>query len=226
MSENINIKRILTVADALGNLASTVVFVGGATLSFYAERPTLEIRPTKDIDILIELLTYHDYAQLEKEIRPLGFRNDVESGVICRYKLDEVIVDIMPTSGNILGFANKWYATGFKNALAYEITQTRKIKILSAPYFVAAKFEAFKSRGRYNGRTSHDFEDIVYVLENRTSFWDEIKQSSDEIKEYFKVEFGNLLAHKSFTEWLDCNVERNSPPATNLIIEKMREFLR
>ncbi len=34
--------------------------------------------------------------------------------------------------------------------------------------FLATKFEAFKDRGG-DYRTSHDFEDIVYVLDNRTT---------------------------------------------------------
>ena len=32
------------------------------------------------------------------------------------------------------------------------------------------------------GRTSQDFEDIVYVLENRESVWDEIKASDEKLK--------------------------------------------
>jgi len=38
-----------------------------------------------------------------------GFSNDVESGVICRYKIKGIVVDVMPTSEGILGFANQWY---------------------------------------------------------------------------------------------------------------------
>jgi len=36
------------------------VFVGGATISLYADKPVMEIRPTDDIDVIIEVLNYYD----------------------------------------------------------------------------------------------------------------------------------------------------------------------
>jgi hypothetical protein len=55
MSHQINLLRIKAVHDALGSLRDDVVFVGGAIVSLYAERKAEELRPTDDIDILIEL---------------------------------------------------------------------------------------------------------------------------------------------------------------------------
>ncbi len=45
--------------DALEELADEVVFVGGATVALYADRPSGEARPTDDVDILVELMHYH-----------------------------------------------------------------------------------------------------------------------------------------------------------------------
>ncbi len=49
MSHHTNIVRIKAVADALAELKEKVVFVGGATISLYPDRPVLEVRPTDDV---------------------------------------------------------------------------------------------------------------------------------------------------------------------------------
>jgi hypothetical protein len=86
MSHIENITRIKAVYKALEELAGEVVFVGGATVSLYADRPAAEIRPTDDVDILIELMNYSGYVVIEEKLRSKGFANDVESGIICRYR--------------------------------------------------------------------------------------------------------------------------------------------
>jgi len=69
--------------------------------------------PTDDVDILIELINYEGYAAIEEKLREKGFVNDVDSGVICHYMVQGIVVDVMPTSDEILGFSNKWYKPGF-----------------------------------------------------------------------------------------------------------------
>ena len=56
MSHHTNIVRIKAVANALNELKEKVVFVGGATISLYPDSPVLEVRPTDDIDVIIEIL--------------------------------------------------------------------------------------------------------------------------------------------------------------------------
>ncbi|MEP7253453.1 MAG: hypothetical protein ABI683_13775 [Ginsengibacter sp.] len=224
MSHQKNILRIKAVHNALGTLQNDVVFVGGATVSLYADRMAEEVRPTDDVDILVELWTYKDYAALEDQLRKIGFVNDQDSGIICRFQVQGITVDVMPTGENPLGFTNKWYPEGYKNALDYEIDD-HIIKIFSAPYFIASKLEAFKSRGHNDGRTSSDFEDIVFLFENRFSIWDELQQCDDVVKDYLKTEFKNLLTNSFFEEWVDAHAGFGSPPATYHIIEKLEEFV-
>lgn len=109
--------------------------------------------------------------------------------VICRYKIHGIIVDIIPTNDSSVGFNNKWYPDGFNQAVDYQIDEQCTIKILSAPYFLATKFEAFKGRGNNDGRMSQDFEDIIYVLENRATIWEEIINSNEEVKNYLAMSF-------------------------------------
>ncbi|HRG26654.1 MAG TPA: nucleotidyl transferase AbiEii/AbiGii toxin family protein [Chitinophagales bacterium] len=224
MGHHINKVRIKAVATALDTLKEKVVFVGGATISLYPDQPVFEVRPTDDVDVIIEILNYSDRSELEEKLRSIGFAHDIESGVICRYRIQGIVVDIMPTNDSSIGFTNIWYPEGYKNAVNYKIDERCIVKILSAPYFIATKLEAYKNRGKDDGRTSKDFEDIIYVLENREVIWDEINNSTENLKNYLLTEFRNLLKNPNLFEWIDCHVERGSPPASYFIMEEIEKF--
>lgn len=226
MSEHTSIVRIKAVKHALQELNDEVVYVGGATVSLYADRAVNDIRPTDDIDVIVEVVNYNQRQQLEDRLRDKGFANDVESGIICRYKVKGIIVDIMPTDDPSIGFHNKWYPAGFENSVSCALDESVTIKILTAPYFLATKLEAFKSRGGGDGRISHDFEDIVFVLENRKALWEELDTCDTPLKTYLITEFEELLANPRIDEWIESNVERgNYPSATAYIIAKIKEWL-
>ena len=182
MSHQQNIVRLKIVYNALEEMAGEFVFVGGATVSLYADRVAGEMRPTDDVDILTEILNYADYARIEEKLRSKGFSNDAESGIICRYKAKGVIIDVMPTDDKILGFSNNWYPDGYSTAISYALDDKHIIKIFQPEYFLASKLEAFKNRGNNDGRTSTDFEDIVYILNNRSSIWKEFNNASAKVK--------------------------------------------
>ena len=224
MSHHTNIVRIKAVANALGELKDKVVFVGGSTISLYPDRPVFEVRPTDDVDVIIEILNYVDRMELEEKLRSIGFTHDIESGIICRYKIQGIIVDIMPTNDASIGFTNKWYPDGFANAINHQIDEMLTVKILSAPYYIATKLEAHKSRGNNDGRTSHDFEDIIYILENRATIWKEMNNAGESVKEYLQSEFLILLENPNLFEWIDVHVERGSPPATYFIMDALQKF--
>ncbi len=225
MSHLNNILRINAVNNALGELKEKVVFIGGATISLYADRLAFEIRPTDDIDVLVEILSYSERVKLEERLRGIGFVHDLESKIVCRFKIQGIIVDIMPTDDPSIGFKNFWYPEGFKNAMDYQIDENNIVKILIAPYFIATKLEAFKGRGNDDGRTSKDFEDIVFVLENRKTIWEELKNSDLKLQKYLQAEFNVLLANPYIEEWIGSHLERGSEQSTFLIIEEMKKFV-
>ncbi len=70
------------------------------------------VRPTDDIDVVIELLSYGHFGELEERLRTLGFQNDVESHIITRYVYQGIIVDIMPTDPDVVGLSYIWYPEG------------------------------------------------------------------------------------------------------------------
>lgn len=220
-----NIVRIRAICNALEELASEVVFVGGATVSLYADRPVTEIRPTDDVDILIELSNYHGYAKIEEKLRSKGFANDVASGVICRFIVNGIVVDVMPTSTEVLGFSNRWYPEAYNTAVKIYIDSDDAVSILRADYFIATKLEAFKNRGKGDGRTSSDFEDIVFVLNNRTTIWNELNEAPQALKLYIQTEFKALFGNDYIYEWISSHIERSEQRRVNFIIGALGDFV-
>lgn len=225
MSHRQNIARIKAVHFALEELAEEVVFIGGATVSLYSTIPEIETRSTDDVDIVVEIMRYSEYAAIEEKLRSKGFVNDVSSGVICRYIIHGIIVDVIPTSESILGFSNRWYPIAFTNAISVTLEEGLSIKIFSAPYFLAAKLEAFVDRGENDGRFSSDFEDIVHVLNNRQTVWDEIRDADQPVKQYLMEEFAKLLDQKYLDEWISVHLEYSEQRRVGFIIGNMLDIV-
>jgi hypothetical protein len=103
---------LATVARRLGDLASEVVFVGGATIALLIDDPaSMPVRPTDDLDMIVETSSRQRYYELETKLRARGFQPDRSEGApLCRWTIDGITVDVMPTSAEILGFGNIWYS--------------------------------------------------------------------------------------------------------------------
>ena len=224
MSHHINITRIKAISRILKSIKKDVVFVGGATVSLYVDSKSSEVRPTDDVDVVIELAAYNNYTQLEEELRNVGFENDKDSGIICRYMVQGIIVDIMPTNSDVLGFSNRWYEEGFENAISIMLDDD-EVKIFSFPYFIATKLEAFKNRGNNDFRFSSDFEDIVYVLENNSNAENQLSNLPEQLKEYFSKTFQDLINQQDWEEGLYAHLEPRNAPQNIIMIENILKKL-
>ena len=134
------------VALALGDeLRARLVFVGGCTTALYITDPiTLEgVRATDDVDLIVDLAGFAEWADLMARLRERGFTEATDDNVICRMKLGELEVDFMPDDEAILGFSNRWYAKGIETAAAAELVEGLEIRHLTPPLFVATKLEAY-----------------------------------------------------------------------------------
>jgi len=225
VSHQINLSRIKTVHIALKDLKDQVVFVGGSTVSLYADRQAFEFRGTDDVDVIIKIANYPEHIKFEEELRNKGFVDDIQSKIRGRFKIKNVTVDVIPTTDIAMGFTNIWYTEGFKNAMLYTIDNSCVVKILSPPFFIATKLEAFKGRGNNDGRTSHDFEDIIYILENRSNIWQEMDAAPSDVRMYLKTEFTLLTNQKYIHEWVDCHVDITSPLPADRILQSMDDFI-
>jgi hypothetical protein len=104
-------------------------------------------RPTKDVDLIVDVPSRVAYFNLEAMLRSRGFREAVEEGApICRWIVDGIRTDVMPVDPAILGFSNVWYFGTRESAITLSSSEGT-IRVQDAPHFCASKLEAFASRG-------------------------------------------------------------------------------
>lgn len=223
------IEAIKIIAHALGELNNNAVFVGGATLPFYIpEIYFSQVRPTEDIDVVMEILGPYQNSINEESLRKKGFKNDTDEGApICRWKFRDFKIDIMSTDTSAFGFTNQWYKEG---VICSKIVPSLNvdIKIFSLPYFIASKIEAFKSRGQFDFMGSKDMEDIISVLEvsSKEIFEDEFFNTSEKLRQYLKAEFQILLNNSHFIEAIPGAIfnRLNSVESSNYVRLRMKNF--
>lgn len=86
--------------------------------------------------------------------------------------------------------------------------------------FLATKFEAHKGRGGNDLRQSHDFEDIIYILDNCLEIFENIIKSNPSVKSYLKEECVTLLKNEGLTEGIESALPYGSrEESTDLILE-------
>ena len=80
------------------------------------------------------------------------------------------------------------------------------ISLLAVPGFIDTKREAFNSRGNGDYRDSHDFEDVIYVIDNRTNIVQEIAEAPDDIKACIQEEIQKVIDHKHVEEYISAQL--------------------
>jgi predicted nucleotidyltransferase len=190
-----NLLRVQAAFAALDDLANEVVLVGGCAAGLLVTSVRAQmIRPTRDIDVVVEVVRRADFQRFEAVLRGRGFTNDQSPDApICRWRRGELILDVMPNSREILGFGNSWYPYVFETAERVVLPNQQEIRLVSAPVLLLAKFEAFRDRGAEDLLFSHDLEDIVTVLDARDTLEDEIAASTAMIRESIAEQSQKLL---------------------------------
>ena len=139
-----HIERITKVARALGDLNEQVVYVGGAVVSLYVSDPAApDVRPTDDVDIILEITSVGKLEALRDDLRKKGFKQSSDDDVLCRFRCEGIKVDVMATQKVSWAPANPWFKPGFKE-LETRTVNDLSIQILSLPYYLATKLTAFR----------------------------------------------------------------------------------
>lgn len=203
----INLALVAQVAEGLHELRDRMVFIGGAVISLYTDDPAAdEVRPTGDIDITINLANYTEWTQMQERLTELGFYPDPHGQSICSYKYKDIAIDIMPADDSSIGISNSWYKPGFEYQQQIELPAGIKINILPSPYFLATKLEAFIDRGKNDFYGSHDYEDIIYLIDNRTTIVEEILAADIKVKEFIKTQLTAIKNHPQAEEILAMHI--------------------
>ena len=194
-AQNPNLFILEQAVGQLGELADEMVFLGGCATGLLITDPAAPpIRVTRDVDAIVQVVSLVEYHRLSEKLRAKGFREDTsDDAPICRWLTDAVILDVMPTDARILGFGNRWYTPAVEHAAKIQLPSGKSIRMVSAPYFLITKLEAFDGRGGGDYLASHDIEDIIAVLDGRPSIVDEVKQAESALVKELSNRFQALL---------------------------------
>ena len=152
---------------------------------------------------------------------------DGETSVICRWRRGPLILDVMPTDEQVLGFGNQWYAPAARAALPYALTPNRTIRLIAPAHFLATKLEAFDGRGDGDFLASHDIEDIVSVLDGRSTLPTEVATADLSLRRYLAERFYALLETPDFIAATAGHLppDSTSQERVALVIQRMRDLV-
>ena len=108
----------------------------------------------------------------------------------------------MPLDAKILGFSNRWYMAAMQAADPFMLAPSIQIRIVTPPYFVATKLEAFKGRGEGDYFNSRDLEDIISIVDGRPTLVDELRTAPEDLKAHVAAEIKKLLQDQRFIDAL------------------------
>jgi hypothetical protein len=199
-----NLELLELAAARLRPLLHEIVFVGGSTTGLLVTDPgAAPVRMTYDVDVIAEIASYSDYALFSEKLRGLGFQEDASEGApICRWQHTGLILDVMPLDAKILGFSNRWYPGALNTAVQVDLPSGLVLRVVTAPYFLGTKIEAFRGRGLEDYFASRDLEDFITVVDGRASLFEEINQASQELQAFIGDAVKLLLSEPRFLDAL------------------------
>jgi len=170
-----NVASIVAMNAKLAGMPFDFAFLGGSVLSVLVNDPTVDaIRVTKDVDVIVDVRTRRDFHRGERELEARGFKHDTrEDAPICRWIADGITVDFLPIREEVLGWKSRWFEEALASAQTRNLEGTT-VRIVTAPFFVALKLEAFEDRGKGDFVSSTDFEDVICLFNGRIGIVDEI----------------------------------------------------
>ncbi|MES9842434.1 MAG: hypothetical protein ABW134_17945 [Candidatus Thiodiazotropha endolucinida] len=228
--QNPNLKILTQAVERLGALSNEMVFLGGcATGLLITDKAAPPLRVTKDVDTIVEASTLAAYQRFSEKLRKQGFREDFSDGApLCRWLADDVILDMMPTDSRILGFGNRWYESALKHAEVTTLPSGRNIRMVTAPYFLSTKMEAFDGRGRGDYLLSHDIEDMIAVLDGRPEIVNDVQTADQELIENVRARFAQLLSDNRFIAALSGHMpgDQASQARVGLVIDRIEAIVK
>lgn len=219
------IENLEKAAAILSNISEQFVFTGGSIVILYAREDIYsEIRLTEDVDCVVKITTRSEYYQLADKLRKEGLSEcDRPNAPLCRWLYQESIIDIMPCGEEILGFSNRWYPDGIKNAVEYTLPSQRKIKVFSPLYLLATKIEAHIGRGK-SFRFSKDVEDMIVLIDGYTTLEQDYYSAQSELKQYINHWFATNIDDLIESAYISCPSRDNEREKLIInIIEKIAQ---
>ncbi|MBF0471723.1 MAG: hypothetical protein HQL48_10165 [Gammaproteobacteria bacterium] len=218
---------IREVAQALGDeLLQQVLFAGGSATGLLVNDRWVRqrMRYTEDVDLIVTLISGEQWYQFEQQLVARGFTQRLDETVICRYYIDQLAVDFMPDDSRVLGFSNRWYADAVRSATAYALSDELTIPLITSPYFLATKLDAYTGRGDNDPLSSHDCEDIVNLIDGRATLVSEVAAAPFLLQQAIAEQLQPLLANRNF-EYLVQSSCQNREAYAELIFTRIEALI-
>lgn len=188
-------------AALLGSLGDELVFVGGATVHLWITEPAAPpVRATDDVDVVCEVASRVEYYRLGDRLRERGFQEAADEPVLCRWRSVEprLVLDVMPTDPDILGFSNPWYEEAISTAAVVALDSGAEIRVANPVLLIATKLCAWKGRGGGDLLASLDVHDVVTLIDGRPELIGEIRSAPPSLRAYIEDELIELRAERNF----------------------------
>jgi hypothetical protein len=106
---NTNLGLLTGMAHAMGPLCGQVVFVGGCATGLLVDDASLmDVRPTEDVDAIVEVASLAAYHRLAEQLMQLGFKQTLADNTPpFRWFCKRMQLDLVPLDEKVLGFANR-----------------------------------------------------------------------------------------------------------------------
>jgi predicted nucleotidyltransferase len=225
-----NVAMLMRVVGRLGPLLDRFVFLGGVVTELFVTEPGAPgVRQTKDVDLVVDVLNRGDYSELlREELVAIGLAEDDRPGApICRWRLDDMIIDIMPTRGDILGFSSEWHRAAFDSARPYTLPNGMVIRLVSPACFLATKLAAFRDRGSEDPLSSHDLEDVITVIDGRREIGVDVAAAPPDVRAYVAGQLEALMSRGDAAEMIAGHLMSDvaSQSRQRLVAERIRDII-
>lgn len=100
--------------------------------------------------------------------------------------------------------------------------------MITAPFFLGTKMEAFYGRGENDYYMSHDLEDFIAVIEGREQLLEELAEAPIDLRDYLAEVTASLLGNARFLEALPGYVPGDpiSQRRVSIILERLNNMAR
>ena len=180
------------------------VFVGGGIVPLLITDPAAPVaRPTKDVDVVFQIVSAGMYSALWADLLNAGFQDDLTADKpACALFFQGWRVDVLPTRPNIIiGGGNRWFAHAIEYAEEMEL-EGEVVLRASAPVFIATKLEAWLSRGKTKAGGPdyfhQDLEDVIAVIDGRNEIDAEWAHAPIAVLEFVRLLFSDFVSSKDF----------------------------
>ncbi len=213
------------VATHMGPLTQDVVFLGGTVLPLLLSSNISDyVRFSKDVDFIIDFETKDEIYAFEDALWDCGFKKR-GTGAVCRWALDDIKIDVLPADPDILNFNNTWCGEAMHNPQRIQLETDLVIKAISAPCYLAVKFDAFRLRGNRDYTRSFDIYDVLLIMAGHSTIKKEMcEEASDTLRDFLKIELKKVLDQSQRLIPLVSYFSQDKQLGKNLIPEAMSQI--